>query len=235
MKDDCTDLMKRKILFFVILFILLGIFVGGSVFYYVKIKTFSSTRTFPFLTAVSNWQTFTTDPQKIYAPHFGGVSFVDDGFSFKYPDGWSIGYANPAAIVNLYDANVTADIAVCYRQRAGLPLAQLAANPPLGECDDNFHSPSVSVIPSQYVDYATLDDWMRTNYPNYQKLAINGLDAFVYHASGDVPSVNYHINFPNKKTGIEFIYDDNSFTPSDYPTMVPFIVKSIRFASTTAQ
>ncbi len=148
--------------------------------------------TTPLTDPTANWQTFTdNDPGLLYYD-------ITNGFSFRYPRGWTIRQdENPRALLEIYDPESSSNLQNCLKETA--PSDQLM------DCGRQSGDYQIFLIADEYVNYNSLDSWLKTNYPNYNKVNIPGLDVFSYTDDNDNSlDFYYHINTPDQKSGLYF-------------------------------
>jgi hypothetical protein len=165
----------------------------------------------------ANWNSFQTNPNSVYASDLG-IHYTTYNLSFKYPSDWqqSAQNNNPRAVVELYDYKSAEAMQSC------LDNSTTDSNTnEVPQCGQEVSNYEIALFPDQYVDYDSLDSTLKSNYPGYQKLNINGLDVFSYQP--DAVTVAYHVNFPDKSTGVYF----TSFPDGDETDMVNQVLAQI--------
>lgn len=127
-------------------------------------------------------------------------------FSIRYPKDWAMREElDPRGtfklIVRIYSPETYSVLVACEKM---YPKESQRLN--CGQAYSNFY---LSLYDGFYVDYKNLDKIGKANYPNLRALPIKTVDAFEYATPGNSAIVNYHVNFPDKKFGID-ISEENS-------------------------
>lgn len=150
----------------------------------------------------NTWQTFSTNPKTTYGSEIK-VKFAKNGFSFKHPEDWPVDLAdNPRAVLVLHNPNKS-----------------------------NTQIPSfIGLFPAEYIDFTHMDDIAKANYPASQAVTIAGLDVFKFQDTTDQHHASYHINFPDKSGGLDFVLYPNINGGSPYQYAIfDALVKTFTF------
>jgi hypothetical protein len=149
---------------------------------------------------------------------------MTSGFSFKYPQGWTVRQdENPRALLEIYDPETTQNLQSC--------LQKTASNNQLADCGQQESDYQIFLFPDAYVDYGSLDSWIKTNYPDYKKVDISGLDIFSYTGGNDNPAeFYYHINTPDKQSGLYFEAFPNGNETQNDQTILSQIIQTFSFS-----
>ncbi len=129
-------------------------------------------------------------------------------FSFNYPKDFTVlEEKDPRGmftlILRIYSSENYKKLDECNKKYPGKDEQLLNC----GQVYSNFQ---ISAYDSVNVDYNKLDDWAKSNYPEYLPLTIGNLDAFSYTTNSIPKNAAYLINFPDKKFGLEFETDKNN-------------------------
>jgi hypothetical protein len=124
------------------------------------------------------------------------------GFSFQYPENWSIESASKEeeyfqVVAWVYTPEQTAALKKCKALHSSKDWL-LYCGPAMADSVMGLYADGV-------IQYDQLEDFEKGNYPNYQKLTIGNLDVFQFTQRNDFNDVGFHVNHPRGTFGVSFL------------------------------
>jgi hypothetical protein len=73
------------------------------------------------------------------------------------------------------------------------------------ECGALYAKSVMGIYSEGYIDYESFDEWGKSNFVDYRKRVMGQADGFSYTMQGNASIRGFHVNSPDKSTGITFL------------------------------
>ncbi|NOS68024.1 MAG: hypothetical protein HOO67_06740 [Candidatus Peribacteraceae bacterium] len=128
-------------------------------------------------------------------------------FTFDYPADWQIlDKTDEGAALGLIAWMYEPDAAKALKACEGMETSP----DQLLRCGQAEANAAISIVDYGFIDYDSLEDWDKTNYPDHQKMRFAHADGFAYTTTSDPPHPAFHINNPDGTSGVSLMIVRNA-------------------------